>query len=74
MHILSTPRVPLLNNQTSRVMWPEFTLTKEEYLSVELAPRVDSRLFGSRVALWTDLIPSLINSTRVPKRPRYRIC
>ena len=44
--------------------WPEFTLEEEKYLSLEVTPRVEERLYNKRVALWLDLLPALVNSTR----------
>ena len=44
--------------------WPEFTLEEEKYLSLEVTPRVEERLYNKRVALWLDLMPALVNSTR----------
>ena len=67
MFVLSEPQVPLLNSQTSGAnVWPEFTLNEENYLSLERVPRVADHMYGKRVALWTELIPSLFNSTQAP--------
>lgn len=44
-------------------VWPEYTMNQQQYLSLEPVPRVDSYLYGKRVALWLDLLPSLVNST-----------
>ena len=69
---LRQPQVPLLGNQTSGIsVFPEFTLNEEKYLSLDTVPRVESRLFGSRMALWTDLVPSLYNFTQAPESTRY---
>ncbi|KAK7093574.1 neuroligin-4, Y-linked-like isoform X2 [Littorina saxatilis] len=53
-------------NPTSatRGSWPEFSFPEEFFLSFGPQPRVDDHLYNKRVALWMDLIPSLINSTR----------
>jgi len=45
-------------------VWPEFSMVEEKFLSLEVNPRVDDHLFSKRVALWTQLLPSLLNSTR----------
>ena len=66
----SQPQVPLVNSAVN--VWPEYTLTEERYLSLERVPRVDDHLFGKRVALWTDLLPSLYNSTQEPEPVVYR--
>ena len=67
-YFLSQPQVPQLSSQTGGVgVWPEFTLTDEKYLSLEVLPRVEDHLFGNRVALWTELVPSVYNSTRAPE-------
>ena len=44
--------------------WPEFRLEEEKYLSVEVTPRVEDCLYNKRLALWLDLVPVLLNSTR----------
>ncbi|XP_076451287.1 cocaine esterase-like [Babylonia areolata] len=57
-----TPQLNL--NQQDGSTWPEFTLSGEQYLSLDFVPRVDANLYSKRVALWLDLIPSMVNSTR----------
>jgi len=49
--------------------WPQFTSDEEKYLSLEASPRAVSDLYSKRVALWTDLMPALVNSTRDETTP-----
>ncbi|KAL8572666.1 hypothetical protein ACOMHN_016516 [Nucella lapillus] len=54
---------PQLTIGQSGAPWPEFSLKEGQYLSLEPVPRVNRDLFGKRVALWLNLLPSLVNST-----------
>ena len=39
-------------------------MSEESYLSFGVQPRVEKQMYGERIALWLDLLPSLVNSTR----------
>ena len=53
------PNVP-----KSDISWPLFTTESENYLAIDLEPRVESKLEADRVVFWEDFLPSLAKRIR----------
>ncbi|KAK7476543.1 hypothetical protein BaRGS_00032223 [Batillaria attramentaria] len=53
-----------VGRQLNGTMWPEFSAADDSYLAFGPQPRVEKDLYAKRVALWLDLVPSLLNYTR----------
>ena len=58
-------------------MWPKFTEQEQEYLVLDVKPRVQSRYHAEKVAFWNEIVPKVaevlqtvekkINNERTPK-------
>ena len=46
------------------ITWPLFTTEGENYLAIDLDPRVESKLEADRVVFWEDFLPRLAKEIR----------
>ncbi|KAK7476540.1 hypothetical protein BaRGS_00032220 [Batillaria attramentaria] len=53
-----------VGRQLNGTVWPEFSAADKSYLAFGPQPRVEKDLYAKRVALWLDLVPSLLNYTQ----------
>nr|KAG5691855.1 hypothetical protein BaRGS_033459 [Batillaria attramentaria] len=49
-----------VGEQLNGAVWQEFSATEESYLAFGPQPRVEKDLYAKQVALWLDLVPSLV--------------
>jgi len=54
-----TPNGAAPSGLPTGVTWPAYTLEKQEYLVIDLEPKVKTSLLADRVAFWNDLIPKV---------------
>ena len=45
-------------------MWPKFTEQEQEYLVLDVEPRVESRFRAENMAFWNEIVPKLLNVRR----------
>ena len=53
----SSPNPPY--SGPSPVTWPKFTEQGQEYLVLDLKPRVENRFRADKVAFWNDVVPKI---------------
>lgn len=58
------------------VTWPQFTEQEQEYLILDVKPRVESRYQAEKVAFWNEIVPKILelakteNITTKEKAPK----
>ena len=63
---LRSPNPP--DSGPSPVTWPKFTEQKQEYLVLDVKPRVESRYQAERVAFWNDVVPKILKLAKTEKK------
>ena len=61
-----SPELP--ESGPSPVTWPKFTEQEQEYLVLDVKPRVDSRYQAQKVAFWNEMLPKLAEVSRMEKK------
>ena len=61
-----SPELP--ESGPSPVTWPKFTEQEQEYLVLDVKPRVDSRYQAQKVAFWNEMLPKLTEVSRMEKK------
>ena len=61
-----SPELP--ESGPSPVTWPKFTEQEQEYLVLDVKPRVDSRYQAQKVAFWNEMLPKLAEVSRTGKK------
>ncbi|KAL9970952.1 hypothetical protein ACROYT_G023418 [Oculina patagonica] len=49
------------------VTWPKFTEQEQEYLVLDLKPRVERRYQAKRMAFWNDMVPQVLELTKTKR-------
>lgn len=49
----------------SSVTWPKFTQQEQAHLVIDVDPRVEHRFRAKKVAFWNEIVPNLLQPTRV---------
>ena len=52
------------DSSPSPLTWPKFTEQEQEYLVLDVKPRVESRFRAEDMAFWNEIVPKLLNVTR----------
>lgn len=52
----------------SAVTWPQFTEQEQEYLVLDVKPRVESRYQAKRVAFWNEVVPKVLELEKADKK------
>lgn len=48
------------NSGPSSVTWPKFTEQEQEYLVLDLKPRVESRFRADKMVFWNEVVPKVL--------------
>ena len=49
------------------VTWPQFTEREQEYLVLDVKPRVKSRYQAEKVAFWNEIVPKILELSKTEK-------
>lgn len=49
------------------VTWPKFTEQEQEYLVLDVKPRVESRYQAEKVAFWNEIVPKILELAKTEK-------
>ncbi|KAL9970961.1 hypothetical protein ACROYT_G023431 [Oculina patagonica] len=52
------------------VTWPKFTEQEQEYLVLDVRPRVERRYQAERVAFWNEVVPKVLELTKTEKKKK----
>ncbi len=63
---LRSPNPP--DSGPSLVTWPEFTEQEQEYLVLDVKPRVESRYQAERVAFWNEVVPKILELAKAEEK------
>ena len=67
--MFASPRSPNLpDSGPSPVTWPKFTEQDQEYLVLDLKPRVERRYKADKVAFWNEIVPKVAQFTLKEKK------
>ena len=54
---------PLQESGSAPVTWPKFTEQDQEYLLLDLKPRVKRRYKAKKMAFWNEIVPGVLKLT-----------
>ncbi|KAJ7388414.1 neurexin protein binding [Desmophyllum pertusum] len=55
------------DSEPSPVTWPKFTEEEQEYLVLDLKPRLERRYEADGVAFWNEIVPKMVELTQTEK-------
>ncbi len=63
---LRTPNPP--HSGPFIVSWPKFTEEEQEYLVLDVKPRVERRYQADKVAFWNEVVPKVLELTKTEEK------